>query len=278
MYMPSKSPRTLTRRHALRWLGAGAAAAILPSAAADFEARELVFERHDLTLPQWDADGFKVAVLSDLHANRTSDSERAHRAVLMALEEKPDLIAIPGDFLDQSSKLVLENVRRALEPLGDAKCPVVATLGNHDYSVYQPERAIEGIRRNPLQLLRNQAVEVQGVTVAGLDDGMYRKDDPSFLRERTFSRSLLLLFHEPDYVERVPANVSLQLSGHSHGGQICLPFGRSIHTPPGAQNYIKGFYPDADVPLYVTRGVGTTGPDWRLFCKPEVSILTLRGA
>ena len=91
------------------------------------------------------------------------------------------------------------------------------------------------------------------------------------------SKSLLALFHEPDFVSEVPKHVSLQVSGHSHGGQICLPGGYAVHTPFGAKKYKSGYYPDARVPLYVTRGVGTTGPDYRLFCRPEVTILTLRG-
>lgn len=276
--MPSSDKQKITRRNTLRLLGLGAATALIPSAVADETARAISVEQRDLVLPRWDANGFKVALISDLHANRTSDSERAHRAVLLALESKPDLIAIPGDFLDQSSKLIIENVRRALEPLNDAKCPVLATLGNHDYSTFQPEKAIAGIQKNPLRLLRNEAVEVDGVTVAGVDDGMFQKDDPSFIEKDRFSKSLLVLFHEPDYVDRIPMHASLQLSGHSHGGQICLPGGVAIHTPPGALKYTSGFYPDAHIPLYVTRGVGTTGPDWRLFCPPEVSILTLKGA
>ncbi len=90
--------------------------------------------------------------------------------------------------------------------------------------------------------------------------------------------SLLVLFHEPDYVKITPTNVSLQLSGHSHGGQICLPGGRPLHTPYGANTYYAGYYANAPVPLFVTRGVGTIGPKLRLFCPPEVTILTLRTA
>lgn len=273
--MPKPAPK-ISRRSTLKLFGAGALGALVPAALADHGARDLRLEHHELRLPRWDADGFRVALISDLHANRTSDAERARRAVSMAVAAKTDLIAIPGDFLDQSSKLVIANVRYALEPLHDAKCPVLATLGNHDYSTYQPTKAIAGIRSNPLRLLRNEAAEVDGVTVAGVDDGMFRKDDPTFIQRDTFSKSLLVLFHEPDYVDRIPTHASLQLSGHSHGGQICLPFGIPVHTPPGAVKYTVGFYPEANIPLFVTRGIGTTGPDWRLFCPPEVSILTLR--
>jgi predicted MPP superfamily phosphohydrolase len=85
------------------------------------------------------------------------------------------------------------------------------------------------------------------------------------------------MLHEPDYVDDVtPAECSLQVSGHSHGGQMCLPFGRPLSLPRGARKYFGGFYPDAKVPLYVSRGVGTIGVDLRFFCPPEVTVLTLK--
>jgi predicted MPP superfamily phosphohydrolase len=126
--------------------------------------------------------------------------------------------------------------------------------------------------------LRNGSFEVDGVTVAGIDDAIAGRNNPEFLQPGRHSKSLLTLLHEPDVVEDTPDHVSLQISGHSHGGQICLPTGVALHTPKGAKKYISGFYPDAKVPLYVTRGVGTQGLDWRLFCLPEVSLLTINAA
>jgi hypothetical protein len=102
--------------------------------------------------------------------------------------------------------------------------------------------------------------------------------DPAFIADGSYSPSLIALMHEPDFVSILPKKVCLQLSGHSHGGQMCLPMGVPIHLPRGGRLYVQGFYPHAPVPLYVTRGIGTTGLDFRTFCPPEVSILTLRGA
>jgi predicted MPP superfamily phosphohydrolase len=121
-------------------------------------------------------------------------------------------------------------------------------------------------------------VEVNGVTIAGIDDAIANRQRYDFLTGGNHSKSLVALFHEPDFVDEVPKHISLQLSGHSHGGQICLPGGFSVHSPFGARKYVAGFYPNARVPLYVTRGIGTTGPDLRTFCRPEVSILTLESA
>jgi predicted MPP superfamily phosphohydrolase len=219
-----------------------------------------------------------VAVLSDFHTNSPGEVAHAVHAIELALAEKPDLIAIPGDFVNDGNELHLRYVRQSLEPLVGVRCPVVATFGNHDYDCRNIDGLSHVVRKSGIRLLRNDAIEVNGVTVAGVDDAIAHRHRPAFLSDASFSKSLLTLFHEPDYVDTIPSNVSLQLSGHSHGGQICLPNGRPLHTPKGAWKYFAGYYPDAKVPLYVTRGIGTVGPRMRLFCRPEVSILTLNGA
>ena len=194
------------------------------------------------------------------------------------MAEKPDLIAIPGDFITLGQRPNRSLILKALEPLHDAKCPVLATLGNHDYDTKGVTKMPEILQHSPARLLRNEAVDVQGVTIAGIDDAIAGKHDFEFLGGNSFSKSIVALFHEPDYVDLVPTFVSLQLSGHSHGGQICLPGGIPVHTPRGANKYFVGFYPETRVPLYVTRGIGTSGPRWRLFCQPEITILNLRSA
>lgn len=269
--------RRVTRRDVLRVMGVGAGTALVPAAIADLSSNHVVVERTELTLPRWDADGFRVAIVSDLHANRPDSAERAEKAFRMAMAEKPDAILIPGDFVDLSRDDVLELLAETLKPLGEAGCPVIATMGNHDYWSKEPHKIIETIRNSPVKLLRNEAVEVNGVTIAGIDDAIANRHNPEFIEKGKHSKSLLTLFHEPDFVDEVPEHISLQVSGHSHGGQICLPGGVPLHTPAGARKYSTGYYPDARVPLFVTRGVGTTGINWRLFCLPEVSVLTLRG-
>jgi predicted MPP superfamily phosphohydrolase len=266
-----------SRRDVMKALAFGGAAAVVPAGYADFSSNHLVVERVALSLPRWDADGFRVAVVSDLHANKPAMAARAADAIKLALAESPDLLIMPGDFVNESDEPYLDLLEQALRPLREAKCPVIATMGNHDYWARNPRKIID-VMASRTRLLRNEAVEVGGVTVAGVDDAIAKRHRTDFLERGKHSKSLLTLLHEPDFVSEVPEHVSLQVSGHSHGGQICLPTGRALHTPFGAKQYIAGYYPDARVPLYVTRGVGTTGTDWRLFCLPEVTLLTLRGA
>jgi len=270
------SGKLLSRRQVLRYAGAGAVSALVAGSYGAVESSAIVVEKHELRLPKWDADGFRVAVVSDIHANEIISAARTETAVRLALEQKPDLIVLPGDFINWIQSLDL--MAHSLRELNDAKCPVIGTLGNHDYWTDAPGSIVQALhRKTPMRILMNEGVEVSGVTVAGIDDAIAGKNDPRFIAGLQ-NKSILALLHEPDYILDVPENTSLQISGHSHGGQVCLPFGIPFHTPIGSRKYQKGYYPDARVPLYVTRGVGTVGAPIRTFCPPEVSLLTLRSA
>lgn len=268
----------LTRRSFLRGFAVGAMGSVGVSGYAEQAAYDLRVEHRSLSLPKWDADGYRIAVLADVHVNFPLAMERARKAVDLALEERPDLLVMVGDFVNSGAPETLGNVGKAFERVHSAECPCLAVLGNHDYWVWDPQDVADTVTSAGWTLLRNEAVKLDGVTVAGLDDALMGHSDPSFIDEGAYSRSLIALLHEPDFVTIVPKKVSLQLSGHSHGGQMCLPLGLPVHLPRGGRDYVQGFFPNAPVPLYVTRGVGTTGLDFRTFCPPEVSILTLSGA
>lgn len=266
----------LTRRGFIKALSLGAASGAAGACYADGCANWLSVEHHELALPKWDADGFRVGLIADLHMNSLAETERAEKAIRLVMEQKPDVIIVGGDFVNYSEEPMLGYCRRALSLLGDAKCPCLGVLGNHDYDCPKPDLIIDAVRSTPLRLLRNENFEYQGVTIAGLDDGVERLAKYDFFSEGQVSRNCLAILHEPDYVDNMPDNVSAMISGHTHGGQICLPFGVALHTPKGGRRFLSGFYPDAKVPVFVTRGVGTVGVDIRLFCRPEVSVLTLR--
>lgn len=258
------------------------AAGVLTGAAIPTIARtsayHLVAEERDLALENWNADGFRVAVITDFHMNSKTETSRAIAAAQMAMEARPNIILLGGDYVDLKHPTIIANIERLAKSLDDAPCPVAAIMGNHDYWSTVPQKVIGAFRDSKVRMLQNETFEVDGVTIACLDDAIQRAQRYDFFPKGRVSKSLIALFHEPDFVKEMPEHVSLQISGHSHGGQVCLPFGKSLYTPFGARKYISGFYPDARVPLYVSRGVGTTGPDYRLFCAPEVSILTLRSA
>lgn len=272
-----KSKGRVSRREFLKWMAAGGATVAAGTVYGD-DTEKLRVERFDFQLENWNANGMRVGLISDMHLDSPAELARAMRAMRMLIAERPDIIALPGDFCNRSDPKRREYLRTFLNACGDAACPVVATLGNHDYWTASPSTVIETIHQSKVKLLRNEFYEFDGVTIAGFDDAIAHRMDPAFLARGRESTSLLGLLHEPDYVKDVPDHVSLVLSGHSHGGQVRLPFGVHLHTPKGARTYVDGYYPNARVPLFVSRGVGTTGPNWRLFCPPQVAVLTLRGS
>jgi uncharacterized protein len=264
-----------TRRAVLGGLGVGALALGL----GQLENRnDLRVERRTLRLPRWSAEGFKVAFLADLHMDSPAKAARAVRAARLAAVERPDLLLLGGDLVSHSEPRVLAVAVAGLESILDLGLPTYAVLGNHEYWSDDPALTVRTLAgsfgRKGCGLLRNQTVEVGGVVVNGIDDGLIGRDRHGHRADR----NVVTLFHEPDFVSRIDRKASLMLAGHSHGGQICLPFGVPVKPPRGARKYVKGFFPRAPVPLYVTRGVGTVGPDRRTFCPPEVSVLTLRSA
>lgn len=271
-------PSILSRRKFLKSLALGTATGAGAAGYAQNCADWLSVEHTDLNLPKWDLDGFKVALLADLHMNVANERERAVRAMRLALAEKPDLVVLVGDFVNSSTPEALRNIRVGLDTLREARCPCIGVMGNHDYWCPHANLVVEAVSDSPLVLLRNKIHDLEGLSIVGIDDAFQGLADFEFFPEDKVARNCLVLLHEPDYVDRVPRHASVQLSGHTHGGQICLPFGIPLKTPTGGKKYISGSFPDAPVPLYVTRGVGTSGPDYRLFCRPEISILTLRNA
>lgn len=235
-------------------------------------------ESHELKLPQWNAEGFRVGFASDFHLNGESQLERSIEAVNWLTQQGPDVIVLGGDFMEKRYDPLFGLLDRFLDACASASCPVFGVMGNHDYWSRASRMIIERFERTPVKLLLNEVAEVQGVTIAGVDDAVEKQARYDFFPKERVSKSLIAVLHEPDPFDKQPEHVSVQLSGHSHGGQVCLPFGKAIYTPGMARKYVSGTYQRDESLLYVSRGVGTTGPDYRLFCPPEATILTLRSA
>lgn len=273
-------PARPTRRSVLKWFGAGALTTLGGVAFGDVTSNAIEYVHREIKLPNWNVDGFRVGLIGDTHVTNPHSMERAKSAAQWVVDQNPDVIVFVGDYVSRTDGNVLSHVRESLEPIRNAKCPVIGVMGNHDYYAKRPIRVFETVRDSGVRVLRNEWIDLDGVAIAGVDDAMAQRHigGMEMLETESFPKSTLALLHEPDFADEMPGSVSLMLSGHSHGGQICLPGGIPIETRIGARNYSAGFYSEAKVPLYVTRGVGTSGPDLRLFCRPEVSILTLREA
>ena len=266
--------KKLSRRKFLKTMGIGGLASIATIGYGEETSSQIETVHRELKLNNWTADGFRAAFITDIHADNSDAVTRAIKAIRIAHSEKPDVILFGGDYLTSAAPQHLANLREVMATLGESSIPSFGVMGNHDYWIKYFDFVRDAATSGGMKLLRNDTVDFNGVRIIGVDDGLVNKHRPDKLPTGS---NTLAIFHEPDYVKELPEGICLQLAGHSHGGQVCWPGGYSIHTPRGAWKYIKGFYPDAKVPLYVSRGVGTTGPNWRIFCPPEVTILTLRG-
>jgi predicted MPP superfamily phosphohydrolase len=245
------------------------------------EANRLVLERKTLRLPLWPSskNGFKIAILSDFHLRGTWSVRLTRRAVRLALDEAPDMIVLPGDFVDYWRNESWDFLAEALQDLEEARGRTVAVPGNHDYFYERDAGRLDPILSNlGIRLLRNEIWTSQGVSWVGVDSAYRGHADPVGAIAPLAGETAICIWHEPDLVDRLPAGCALQISGHSHGGQFkLLPGFAPMHSKLG-KKYPEGFYASTPTPLYVSRGIGTTGPPSRFLCAPEVSLLTLYSA
>jgi hypothetical protein len=260
--------------------GAAAAGTGLLVYGALVEANRLVVERRRLMLPGWPdrLRGFKLAVLADLHIRDSYSVQMARRAVSLALDEQPDVVALPGDILGYWKPESPYLVGEALEELLLMEGNVVASPGNREYWEGCPYALRPILGELNIRLLINEAWHHAGITWAGVDSANLGQPDPvgTMCRALELGESpIVALWHEPDVVGDLPEGAALVVSGHTHGGQFRTPWGWPPMTTRNGRMYLEGFFPDAPTPLYVSRGIGTTGPPSRLFCPPEVSLLTI---
>lgn len=233
--------------------------------------------------------GATIAQVSDLHHYNPEPHPASRRALAILERERPDLLVLTGDQWDYAAGAEGYLGWLRARPAG---LPAVAVLGNHEYATGRGDRpdiirAAERIHeRGDAALLVNATIRVAlrgaHLRVAGLDDLRHGFPEPTVAaREIDPAEPQLWLFHEPGQADRPgwpeSAAPSLMLAGHTHGGQIRLPFLPAV-TPSGSGSYVAGSYPTARGPLYVSRGVGVSLPRIRYRCPAEVALFELRPA
>jgi len=226
--------------------------------------------------------GLTVAQLSDLHVGPLIGEKSVRRLVDLTNALRPDVVAITGDLVDGS----VERLREATQHLSRlrARYGVYFVTGNHEYYAGAREW-LEEIERYGIRPLRNERVSIgdagrggASIDLAGIDDYSARPDLARALAGREPDRSLVLLAHQPRQPvvgEAVAAGVELQLSGHTHGGQI-FPWSLLVRA---AFPYLHGLYPHRQGPaqgqVYVSCGAGFWGPPLRLGAPAEIARVVL---
>jgi uncharacterized protein len=252
--------------------------------AREVETRRVEVRPVTLTLPRLapEFDGYRVVQFGDLHLDDWSKPERLHRLVEKVNEQRPDLVAITGDFASYSAReFDEERLIEALRALR-ARDGSVAILGNHDYltDVKLVRRCIrEGGVTELINGVRTLRRGEAALHVAGIDDVMEGRSRLDLvLRELPEEGAAILLAHEPDFadVSAATGRFDLQLSGHSHGGQVAVPFLRRLILPPFSQRYTRGLYDVRGMIQYTNRGIGFVHARLRFLCRPEITVFTLR--
>ncbi len=227
-------------------------------------------------------EGFKIIQLSDLHYRPYTTLRQIAHVVDLTNALKPDLVVITGDFISLGHDHINE-LTPILMKL-EARHGVTGVLGNHDQS--SGAGAITAaLRQSAMEMLRNQGRELthegSSIYLAGVDSicgggGAYPHLNNA-LAGRAPGQTTILLAHEPDFADRLPvsAGISLQLSGHSHGGQICLPLLGALVLPDWGKKYWKGLRKVNQTQLYTNRGIGTIGLPMRIGSLPEITEITL---
>jgi uncharacterized protein len=284
----------LTRRRFLKATLCGAAGLALY--AGEVERHWIEVTRHEVRIPGLASafDGLRIAQMSDLHMDEYSEAFFLRRAIEHVNELKPDAVFLTGDYVTAgitTRKFAEGSAWQCANLLTGLECRArYAILGNHDVLVNSPLVA-EALADNGMTVLVNRCLPVERAGarfwLAGLDDAVEGRPDP----ERAIppqirniaDEPVILMCHAPDYADALVAGeagkaVALMVSGHTHGGQVRLPFMGAMELPPMGRKYVEGWFRVQGMPFYVNRGLGAVGVPFRFDCPPEITLFTLRAA
>lgn len=284
----------MSRRRFLR-TGAGSAAGLALYSGG--------LERHWIDVTQRDMhlrglpssfDGMRVVQLTDIHLDEFTEPFFLREAVERINRLQPDAIFLTGDYVSYGiapRKFAIGSAWQCANILSELHCQQrYAILGNHD-ALLGEKQVTEALRANGMTVLNNTYLPIERggerIWLVGLDDPVAGSPNPDAAIPRSIRNvphePVIVLCHAPDYADDLLAHpagksVGLMLSGHTHGGQIRLPFIGALELPPMGKKYIQGWFGLGNMQLYVNRGLGTIGVPFRFDCPPEITVMTLRPA
>ena len=224
-----------------------------------------------------DFDGLKVVHFSDLHYLRVTNNDKLKEIVDEINLINPDIVFFTGDLIDKDFTLTDKDK----EGLIKAKYGKYAVLGNHDY-VKNIEIFKDIYSNSNFNLLQNSYDIIYSsnndkLFIGGVDNYSYNEADINKVMEYFNDNSdisyKIILVHEPDYIDNILTsyNVNLVLAGHSHNGQINIPYIKNFFLPYGSRKYYENYYKVNDTDLYISSGIGESSVNFRLFNKPSIN-------
>ncbi len=291
--MPGSTPplsSRFTRRNFL--IGTGVTAAGLALYSGEFARHEIDIVNRPISITNLPTSfhGYRVVQLSDIHLDEYTEPFFLERIVHKVNTVAPDLVLVTGDFITHGSLTFIAGghaIHRCAEILATLTAPLrYGCLGNHDVA-FDPATVIHALTAHGTPILVNQYLPIERkgdrIWLCAVDDPGTSHPNLDLALPEKPDGPVILLAHEPDYADDVVAHprgplVDLMLSGHSHGGQIRLPFLGPLILPPMAEKYPEGHYLFNSMQLYVNRGLGTVGLPFRLNCPPEITLITLNPA
>ncbi|PYV43139.1 MAG: hypothetical protein DMG06_11800 [Acidobacteria bacterium] len=225
-------------------------------------------------------EGFKIVHLTDIHHSKFVSFNEVFRMVELANRQSPDVVLLTGDYITWSKKFIAP-VAEALRNL-KSRFGSYAILGNHDMRV-DAEGITQALETAQIKVLRNSAERIDfkgdSLWIAGVDEYSYGQSDiPKAMREVPLSQPRILLAHNPEIVSQATCHqVDFVLAGHTHGGQIKIPFMRSLNvvTQP-SQDFLEGFVRNGNTQMYISRGLGKVVIPVRILCPPEIPVFYLQ--
>jgi predicted MPP superfamily phosphohydrolase len=284
----SLSDTVLTRRNFLR-LAAGSAAG-LAFYGGEIARHELEIVYVTIKLPRLpDAfAGMKIVQLSDFHFREYTEATFLKAIVRRVNALAPELVVLTGDFVSSKplpQPIAIKLGYQCTEVLSRIECPLrYAIMGNHDAQVGSGA-ITDALHTHGIPVLADSSVPLERdgkrVWLAGIRDVLEQRPDLAAALpagRRPDSEPVILLAHEPDFADyALGRQVDLVLSGHTHGGQILLPFLPPLFLPDMGTKYVHGWFRLRDgMQLYVNRGIGAVNLPFRFRCPPEITVITLQ--
>ena len=245
------------------------------------EMRWLTVERSQIPiarLPE-SLQGMTIVQLTDLHLHPFTQIEHIDRAVYLANSLKPDVIVLTGDYVWHDANDILD-LMPSLAKL-NAKYGVFSVLGNHEYKT-DAGLITDTFENVGIPVFKNRGIDIQvgkhALYLAGIDDGWLGSPDiVQTMEAHSAQAPVVLMAHEPDMIDWYAhdTRINLQLSGHTHGGQIQSSSNKPLVRPYLGRKYVQGLHRVNESWVYTSRGIGTTGIPLRRNCAPEVTHITL---